>query len=100
MACSLPGPFQKPRRRQGTLAATVRAVLTASSRTLPKADRARAVAAGRAQPEGQAAPAHPSGLGVCSASRRGCVSARACVSAVGGGGPFELLHPSVLLGTH
>lgn len=75
-------------------------MLTASLRTLPKADRARAVAAGRAQPEGQAAPAQPSGLSVCSASRRGCVSARACVSVVGGGGPFELLHPSVLLGTH
>lgn len=40
-----------------------------------------------AQPTGQAAPAHPSGLGVCSASRRGCVWLRARVSVVGGGGP-------------
>lgn len=77
MACFLPGPFQKSRRRQGTLAATVRAVPTASLRTLPRADRARAVAAATPSPRARppqltpraSACAQPHVGGVCGCKR-------------------------------
>ena len=88
MACSLPGPFRQPRRRQGTLAATVFAVPTrqpaGTSEGTQKPHRwpAKHPVGGPGRPSSPFGPRR-----VLSLTSGVCVAARACVSAVGGGGP-------------
>lgn len=88
VACSLPGPFRQPRRRQGILAAAVPAVPTLQPASTSE---------GTQKPQ-RWPPPHPVGGPGCPSSPLGpprvlsltsgvWVAARACVSVVGGGGP-------------
>lgn len=99
LACSLAGPFRQPRRRQGAPAAAAPAVPPLQPASTPGH-----TAAQRRPPQHRVGGARPPPRTPrprrVSASRRGvCGCAGGCEGA-GGRRPSELLHPSVLLGTH
>lgn len=88
MACSLPGPFPQPRRRQGTLAAMVFALPTRQPAGTSEGTR-KPHRGPLKHPVGRPGlPSSPFGpRRVLSLTSGVCVAARACVSVVGGGGP-------------